>query len=147
MLRVCVCVEMMGIGVQETEYFFLKTTQLYEMIVVRHGLMVVGLPFSGKSSSLKVLGDALGELAEKGLNDENKVKTVHVNDATGHFLKLIVNEAHRNPRNPHGQVSLVSLVVEGTQELSDGVSEIIGLRLKHEATRLRRARASEYVSE
>jgi hypothetical protein len=32
-------------------------------------------------------------------------------------------------------------------ELSDGVSEIIGLRLKHEATRLRRARASEYVSE
>jgi hypothetical protein len=51
-----------------------------------------------------------------------EVKTVHVNDATGHFLKLIVNEAHRNPRNPHGQVSLVSLVVEGTQELSDGVS-------------------------
>jgi hypothetical protein len=66
-------------SLQENEYFFLKTTQLYEMIVVRHGLMVVGEPFSGKSCSLKVLGDALGELAQKGLNQENQVKTVHVN--------------------------------------------------------------------
>lgn len=39
---------------QATEYFMCKTIQLYEMIVVRHGLMVVGQPFSGKSSSLKV---------------------------------------------------------------------------------------------
>lgn len=51
-----------------------------------------------------------------------EVKTVHVNNATGHFLKLIVNEAHRNPKNPHGQVSLISIRVEGVQELSDGVS-------------------------
>lgn len=39
---------------QATEYFVCKTIQLYEMVVVRHGLMVVGRPFSGKSSSLKV---------------------------------------------------------------------------------------------
>ena len=51
-----------------------------------------------------------------------EVKTVHVNDATGHFLKLIVNEAHRNPKNPHGQVSLISIRVDGVQELSGGVS-------------------------
>ena len=66
-------------NLQPHPWFIEKVIQLYEMIVVRHGLMVVGQPFSGKSSSLKVLGDALGELAEKGLNDENKVKTVHVN--------------------------------------------------------------------
>lgn len=41
-------------GLQATEYFVCKTIQLYEMVVVRHGLMVVGRPFSGKSSSLKV---------------------------------------------------------------------------------------------
>ena len=31
-----------------------STIQLYEMIVVRHGLMLVGRPFSGKTASLKV---------------------------------------------------------------------------------------------
>ena len=42
------CAEM---NLQEDPYFFLKTTQLYEMIVVRHGLMLVGAPFSGKTMS------------------------------------------------------------------------------------------------
>lgn len=29
------------------------------MILVRHGLMVVGYPFSGKSTALQVLADSL----------------------------------------------------------------------------------------
>ena len=37
------------------EYFIQKVIQLYEMIVVRHGLMIVGLPFSGKSTAIKIL--------------------------------------------------------------------------------------------
>jgi len=37
----------------------MKTIQLYEMILVRHGLMVVGLPFSAKSTCIKVLAGAL----------------------------------------------------------------------------------------
>jgi hypothetical protein len=43
------------LNLQPTDYFLMKTIQLYEMIVVRHGLMTVGQPFSGKSASLKVL--------------------------------------------------------------------------------------------
>lgn len=36
------------------------------MILVRHGLMVVGLPFAGKTSILHVLSEALGLLHERG---------------------------------------------------------------------------------
>ena len=44
----------------------MQVIQLYEMIIVRHGLMVVGLPFSAKSSALAVLAGALGDLAAEG---------------------------------------------------------------------------------
>ncbi|CAG9462898.1 unnamed protein product [Pedinophyceae sp. YPF-701] len=53
-------------NLQCVPYFELKTIQLYEMVVVRHGLMIVGLPFSGKSSCLHVLAGALGQLKAAG---------------------------------------------------------------------------------
>jgi dynein heavy chain len=50
----------------------MKTVQLYEMILVRHGLMIVGLPFSGKTMCLKVLAGALTMLNAEGLMEECK---------------------------------------------------------------------------
>jgi dynein heavy chain len=40
------------------------------MILVRHGLMVVGLPFSGKTSIIHVLAEALEILFKKGKMNE-----------------------------------------------------------------------------
>ena len=57
----------------------MKTIQLYEMIMVRHGLMVVGMPFAGKTSAIKVLAAALTELNEKGLMDERKTLVTTLN--------------------------------------------------------------------
>ncbi|KAI8468854.1 MAG: dynein heavy chain 8 [Monoraphidium minutum] len=54
-------------GLQATEYFTLKATQLYEMVVVRHGLMLVGEAMSGKTSALQCLAGALGELKDAGV--------------------------------------------------------------------------------
>ncbi len=44
----------------------LQIIQLYEMIIVRHGLMLVGAPFSGKSVGLKLLAGALSDLHAEG---------------------------------------------------------------------------------
>lgn len=61
------------LNLQEKDYFFMKIIQLYEMIQVRHGLMIVGMPFSGKSSALKVLARAICDMASKNLMGENEV--------------------------------------------------------------------------
>ncbi len=48
--------------------------QVYEMILVRHGLMIVGDPMGGKTMSYKVLADALGDLHMSGLMEEYRVQ-------------------------------------------------------------------------
>lgn len=49
------------------------------MIIVRHGLMIVGLPFSGKSCALKVLSSAITDLANEGIANETPVKQYILN--------------------------------------------------------------------
>lgn len=46
-------------NLQPMECFLIKVIQTYEMMIVRHGFMLVGDPFSGKSMTLKILSEAL----------------------------------------------------------------------------------------
>uniref|UniRef100_A0A3B3UAK3 Dynein axonemal heavy chain 12 n=1 Tax=Poecilia latipinna TaxID=48699 RepID=A0A3B3UAK3_9TELE len=59
-------------NVQPTEVFLQKIIQTYEMMIVRH-FMLVGEPFAGKTKVLHVLADTLTMMNEKGHEGEEKV--------------------------------------------------------------------------
>jgi len=54
-----------------------KVIQLLETMMVRHGIMLVGVTGTGKTTSAKVLGGALGELHQLG-SDDGWHKPVHI---------------------------------------------------------------------
>lgn len=60
---------------QAHPWFLEKIIQVYEMILVRHGLMIVGEPLGGKTQGWQVLADALSDL--HAANAYPEFKTVY----------------------------------------------------------------------
>lgn len=56
-------------NLQPKDSFLLKIIQTYEMMIVRWGFMIVGEPFAGKTSTLKILADTLSLINENGLGE------------------------------------------------------------------------------
>lgn len=55
---------------QPTDSFLEKLIQTYEMMVVRHGFMLVGNPFGGKTSVLHSLAETLSLQNKLGQGEE-----------------------------------------------------------------------------
>lgn len=65
-------------GLQPKNSFLEKLIQTYEMMIVRHGFMLVGNPFGGKTSLLHLLARTLSLQNELG-QEEEKVEYETVN--------------------------------------------------------------------
>lgn len=66
-------------NLQPTTVFLEKLFQLYEMILVRHGLMLVGFSYGAKTSLYRTLAAALTELNESGQMEEEKTRYYVIN--------------------------------------------------------------------
>uniref|UniRef100_A0A8C5VFT1 Dynein axonemal heavy chain 12 n=1 Tax=Microcebus murinus TaxID=30608 RepID=A0A8C5VFT1_MICMU len=60
-------------NLQPVKFFLEKMIQTYEMMIVRHGFMLVGEPFAAKTKVLHVLADTLTLMNERGYGEEEKV--------------------------------------------------------------------------
>ncbi|KAI5723048.1 hypothetical protein M8J76_000435 [Diaphorina citri] len=60
---------------QATDWYIEKIIQVYEMILVRHGLMVVGESFGGKTTAYQTLADSLTDIAAKKSATMKEFKT------------------------------------------------------------------------
>ncbi|XP_017770457.1 PREDICTED: dynein heavy chain 3, axonemal-like [Nicrophorus vespilloides] len=92
-------------NLQPTPFFVEKVMQIYEMILVRHGLMIVGDPMGGKTCAYQSLGEALGQLSQ------DKTAKLHEN----RVVFRIINPKAITMGQLYGQFDPVS------HEWSDGV--------------------------
>ncbi|XP_055488365.1 LOW QUALITY PROTEIN: dynein axonemal heavy chain 6-like [Leucoraja erinacea] len=72
---------MLNRGLQAVPAMIVKVIQLYETMIVRHGVMLVGPTGSGKTTVYQILADTLGTLHNAGEKDPNYqlVKTYVLN--------------------------------------------------------------------
>ncbi|CAE1299792.1 DNAH [Acanthosepion pharaonis] len=67
-------VDARSLSIKIVATYRLCSEQIYDMVLVRHGLMIVGDPVAGKTTAYKLLAEALGDLHRQNLMDEFPVE-------------------------------------------------------------------------
>ncbi|CCW63595.1 unnamed protein product [Phytomonas sp. EM1] len=69
-------------NIQLTSYFEEKIRQTYEMICVRHGMMIVGYSYGGKTQVLECLSEGLTEMEASGKELRTRMVTINPKSIT-----------------------------------------------------------------
>ncbi|ORC83399.1 dynein heavy chain [Trypanosoma theileri] len=69
-------------NLQLTNYFEIKIRETYEMIVVRHGMMLVGFSFGAKTKILQCLSESLGLMEAIGKERRTRLITMNPKSVT-----------------------------------------------------------------
>jgi dynein heavy chain len=92
-------------GLQATDQFLFKTIQLWETVMVRHGLMTVGIPPCGKTMVKDILAETLAAISDGG-------------DVFMPVTQYVMNPKSITQGQLYGEADL------NTQEWTDGVLAI-----------------------
>jgi dynein heavy chain len=65
---------MLRMNLQPVKAMIEKVIQIYEMMLIRHGYMIVGEPWAGKSVSYRILAEALTDIQLSGNTSEKRVE-------------------------------------------------------------------------
>ena len=61
-------------NLQATQWFLEKIQQLAAMLAVRHGVMMIGEPMSGKTRAVNILAECLTTLADMKIPEQHEFK-------------------------------------------------------------------------
>ena len=106
-------------GLQNTQFFTEKCEQLYDTMLVRHGLMVVGAPGGCKSSVIDVTSSALSLLASKQPRRRGSVSGNEGKEATPAAWPRV--DVHKVWPKAVTLAELFGYFDENTREWRDGV--------------------------
>ena len=62
------------LNLQATQWFLEKIQQLAAMLAVRHGVMMIGEPMSGKTRAVNILAECLTTLADMKIPEQHEFK-------------------------------------------------------------------------
>ena len=106
---------------QDVKSYLGKVMQLYETMVVRHGVMLVGQTLTGKTTNARTLSQSLTSLHSRGVEAHCTLKTSSRSPTTLSTMPIIVISLRETSRGLGAAALLMSATADQHAQTSDGL--------------------------